>query len=191
MYLIQKCAPRSHRELLAWQQRMEASRREHLFTLAAAAKSHRVALITACRTSKLCHFVDCARPGGVRAHTRANGCHPARLYSVYARSVYCLMPFGDTPSRRAIFDALITGCIPVVYHRWSFHWPWHVPNRSAAALLVPTPAPWARTPRLDARVRDAIGGLLGWRTAGPMGPPEEIANKSQTLDNAFPPKNSK
>ena len=86
--------PRSHRELLAWQRRMQASRRDQLFTLAAAAKSHRAGLITACRSSQLCRFVDCARPGGVMAHTRANGCHPANLYQLYARSVYCLMPFG-------------------------------------------------------------------------------------------------
>ena len=58
------------------------------------------------------------------------------------------MPFGDSPSRRGIFDALVCGCIPILYHRHSMHYPWHVPNISLASLLVPAPSPWARPPSL-------------------------------------------
>ena len=33
----------------------------------------------------------------------------------YARSEFCLMPGGDTPTRQATFDALLVGCIPVFF----------------------------------------------------------------------------
>ena len=139
--------PRSRNELKAWQRALHVAPRDRLFTLAAAVKNHRVHLFDACKADPNCHFVDCAKgPAMHLRNGRSNGCHPQNLYSAYSRSVYCLMPQGDTPSRRAIFDALACGCIPIVYHRFSFHWPWHVPNRSLAALLIPTPAQWAKPP---------------------------------------------
>ena len=33
---------------------------------------------------------------------------------VYSHSVFCIQPHGDSPSRKAFFDALLYGCIPVV-----------------------------------------------------------------------------
>ena len=33
---------------------------------------------------------------------------------VYSHSVFCVQPHGDSPSRKAFFDALLYGCIPVV-----------------------------------------------------------------------------
>ena len=30
------------------------------------------------------------------------------------RSVFCLCPAGDTPSSARLFDAIVSGCIPVV-----------------------------------------------------------------------------
>lgn len=37
------------------------------------------------------------------------------LLAGYASSEFCLMPAGDTPTRQGIFDALLTGCIPVFF----------------------------------------------------------------------------
>lgn len=31
-----------------------------------------------------------------------------------ARSVFCLSPAGDTPSSARLFDAIVSGCIPVI-----------------------------------------------------------------------------
>lgn len=36
------------------------------------------------------------------------------IIEAYKRSVFCMMPQGDSPVRRGIFDALLAGCIPVV-----------------------------------------------------------------------------
>ena len=32
----------------------------------------------------------------------------------HGRSVFCLSPAGDTPSSARLFDAIVSGCIPVV-----------------------------------------------------------------------------
>ena len=32
------------------------------------------------------------------------------------RSVFCLQPPGDMPSRKSVFDAILSGCIPVLFH---------------------------------------------------------------------------
>jgi len=36
------------------------------------------------------------------------------IIEAYKRSVFCLMPQGDSPVRRGIFDAMLAGCIPVI-----------------------------------------------------------------------------
>ena len=36
------------------------------------------------------------------------------IITSYENSIFCLMPQGDTPTRRAIFDSLLAGCIPVI-----------------------------------------------------------------------------
>jgi hypothetical protein len=46
----------------------------------------------------------------------------------YILSRICLMPGGDFPTRKGFFDALLSGCVPVVFeesssiHQWWFHW---------------------------------------------------------------------
>jgi hypothetical protein len=49
------------------------------------------------------------------------------------------MPGGDFPARKAFFDALLSGCVPVLFHRWSAHeqwlWSWGGPAAAEAALL--------------------------------------------------------
>lgn len=37
------------------------------------------------------------------------------ILATYARSVFCLQPDGDTPTRQGWFDALLSGCIPVFF----------------------------------------------------------------------------
>lgn len=46
----------------------------------------------------------------------------------YYDASLCLMPGGDFPTRKAVLDALLTGCVPVVFQRataltqWTLHW---------------------------------------------------------------------
>lgn len=54
---------------------------------------------------------------------------------LYWDSVFCLMPSGDSATRKATIDALLLGCIPVVFHRtqlnqWLWHWGSWVANAS-------------------------------------------------------------
>lgn len=36
------------------------------------------------------------------------------VVSSVTRSIFCLSPAGDTPSSARLFDAIVSGCIPVI-----------------------------------------------------------------------------
>lgn len=36
------------------------------------------------------------------------------VVSLAIRSIFCLSPAGDTPSSARLFDAIVSGCIPVI-----------------------------------------------------------------------------
>mmetsp|Transcript_89 Transcript_89/g.177 ORF Transcript_89/g.177 Transcript_89/m.177 type:complete len:191 (-) Transcript_89:656-1228(-) len=131
---------RSAAQMRQWQSRILAAIRPALITLVTAASARgaerdgvdRATLVRACRQANgTCIAHDCT--------SQPHACKKPAVYAAYMRSVYCLMPPGDTPSRNAIFDALACGCIPIVYHRTSFSYPWHVPNASAVVLFAPPP----------------------------------------------------
>ena len=45
---------------------------------------------------------------------------------LYWDSTFCLQPGGDSISRKGMVDALLLGCIPVLFHEGQLHqWPWH------------------------------------------------------------------
>ena len=88
-----------------------------------------------CASSPACDIVDLAALGSgsedgtdpaavLRASSRANQV----ILAAYARSRFCLHPPGDACSRKGILDALLVGCIPVLFHecqRPSELLPWH------------------------------------------------------------------
>jgi hypothetical protein len=45
----------------------------------------------------------------------------------YSLATFCLMPGGDFPTRKGVLDALLAGCIPVVFQESTAttQWPWH------------------------------------------------------------------
>ena len=46
--------------------------------------------------------------------------------ALYWEATFCLQPGGDTISRKAIVDALLLGCIPVLFFKSTLtQWPWH------------------------------------------------------------------
>ena len=52
---------------------------------------------------------------------------PATTAQLYWEATFCLQPGGDTITRKAIVDALLLGCIPVLFHKgqaaqWGWHW---------------------------------------------------------------------
>eukprot|EP00908_Phaeocystis_cordata_P022455 Transcript_4872.p1 GENE.Transcript_4872~~Transcript_4872.p1 ORF type:complete len:470 (+),score=86.57 Transcript_4872:40-1449(+) len=49
-----------------------------------------------------------------------------RVTALYYQSVFCLQPVGDGVSRAAMIDAVLLGCIPVLFHPGQrMQWPWH------------------------------------------------------------------
>ena len=64
----------------------------------------------------------------------------AHYQAVYALSTFCLSPPGDTFTRRGFWDALLAGCIPVVFHDRSRNWPTFFENGDARAVSVIIPA---------------------------------------------------
>lgn len=56
----------------------------------------------------------------------------------YAECRLCLCPGGDFPTRKAVLDALLAGCIPVTFELEAAiqQWPWHWGNRSVAESSV-------------------------------------------------------
>ncbi|CEL93738.1 unnamed protein product [Vitrella brassicaformis CCMP3155] len=60
-----------------------------------------------------------------------------RVIEAYRSSVFCLNPPGDSPSRKAIADSILLGCIPVLFHPDQLQlWPWHISNMSQTAVYV-------------------------------------------------------
>ena len=49
-----------------------------------------------------------------------------RTALLYWDSTFCLQPGGDTITRKGIVDAMLLGCIPVLFHEGQrAQWPWH------------------------------------------------------------------
>ena len=61
------------------------------------------------------------------------------VVALYRRATFCLQPSGDSVTRKGILDAILLGCIPVIFHRsvtmqWAWHWGAWVQN---ASVLIP------------------------------------------------------
>jgi len=62
------------------------------------------------------------------------------LANTLLASTYCAQPMGDTPSRKGIIDAIIMGCVPVVYNNTQkYLWPAHISRQEFVALSVYAP----------------------------------------------------
>jgi len=81
---------------------------------------------------------------------RKKNCHWMRIFhsstdtrfvdfmTVYKRAIFCLCPPGDDPGRKAVFDAIVSGCIPVVFHESTIYnqYPWHFSEETALDISV-------------------------------------------------------
>lgn len=120
--------PHSDDDIVAWQLKITRATRKSLISFAGAARpdqSHNIRsmLIDQCtsRTSDKCQFLDC----------RAGGCdQPESIIELFLESEFCLQPPGDSPTRKSLFDSLISGCIPVLFDPFTayYQYPWHLPE---------------------------------------------------------------
>lgn len=107
-------------------------------------------IVEECQQSNNCNYIDVKRiqvqksngDGAVNEVQTQTGIITT-IMMAYAQSIFCLCPPGDDPSRRALIDMLISGCIPVLFTPVTLHngqYPWHIGETKAAQISVLIPA---------------------------------------------------
>ena len=88
-----------------------------------------------------------------RDFSSINVINGSSIHSIVNRSVFCLTPPGDLPTRKGLFDSLLLGCIPVTMHPLtaSAMYTWHWNESLWKSVLVELPNRQAvRDRRFDA-----------------------------------------
>ncbi|KAL6986229.1 hypothetical protein U1Q18_019597 [Sarracenia purpurea var. burkii] len=120
--------PRSDDDIVAWQLKIIRSNRKSLVSFAGAARpaapeNIRSVLIQQCAAadSEECRFLNCSSGGCDRAKT---------IIELFMESEFCLQPPGDSPTRKSVFDSIVSGCIPVLFDPFTayYQYPWHLPE---------------------------------------------------------------
>ncbi|KAK6928937.1 Exostosin, GT47 domain [Dillenia turbinata] len=132
--------PSSDNEILEWQNKVRAHKREYLFSFAGAPRpdlngSIRGDIIEQCRSSSSnCKLLECD------LSTTSNCQNPSFVMKLLQSSHFCLQPIGDSYTRRSTFDSILAGCIPVFFHLGSSYveYLWHLPsNYSKYSVFIP------------------------------------------------------
>ncbi|KAH0643220.1 hypothetical protein KY285_018335 [Solanum tuberosum] len=120
--------PQSDNDIIAWQDRIIKSNRKSLVSFAGAARPDapeniRSILINQCTSTKdqECRFLNC----------NSGSCNqPESIIELFMESEFCLQPPGDSPTRKSVFDSLISGCIPVIFDPFTayYQYSWHLPQ---------------------------------------------------------------
>lgn len=120
--------PQSASDITTWLHHIRSQNRSSLVTFVGKERpgttNVRGALVKQCRnatTNATCRFVECLQ----------NKCQvPAFVTQAFLTSHFCMQPVGDSPTRRSVFDSLIAGCIPVLFHPCTAYvqYPWHLPK---------------------------------------------------------------
>ncbi|KAG0630056.1 hypothetical protein M758_1G151300 [Ceratodon purpureus] len=126
--------PASDAALRSWQTAVRNVKRTRFITFAGSARSGalhnmtgtvRGELFTQCAESPKCKHLLCTQ--------ELCADNVQTLYKLYSESVFCLQPAGDSPTRKGIFDTLLSGCIPVVFARNQTveQYLWHLPGNGS------------------------------------------------------------
>ncbi|KAL0393531.1 UNVERIFIED_CONTAM: Xyloglucan-specific galacturonosyltransferase 1 [Sesamum latifolium] len=118
--------PQTDDDIVTWQLKVIKSKRRSLVSFAGAARpgssdSIRTVLIEQClSTSNNCKFLNC---------TSGQCDQPESIVELFLESEFCLQPPGDSPTRKSVFDSLVSGCIPVLFDPFTayYQYPWHFP----------------------------------------------------------------
>ena len=133
---------------------------------------YRKTLKAACNVSKACNvfYLD-------RTHfSLKNAKTLLSLRRVYEEATFCFMPRGDDTTRRAFFDSLQVGCIPIMFEDTFLdaQYTWHIPAPHEISVYFPTP-------RTVANVIEYIRILSGWSTERIVGMQVRIRDMKQSL----------
>ncbi|KAJ1429678.1 exostosin family-domain-containing protein [Ochromonadaceae sp. CCMP2298] len=112
----------------------------------------RLALQQQCAKSDACH-------SSVYAH---DGLSPGEISR---RSVFCLQPAGDMPTRKGVFDSVLSGCIPVFFHPLTarYMYEWHLGQSGWEDISVSFDTP-AENDAILSHSLDVVQRLLELRT---------------------------
>ncbi|CAL5442501.1 unnamed protein product [Camellia sinensis] len=118
--------PQSDNDVVDWQLKIIRSNRKNLVSFAGAARpgapdNIRSMLIKQCTNSVECQLLNCS----------SGGCdEPESIIELFMESEFCLQPPGDSPTRKSVFDSLVSGCIPVLFDPFTayYQYPWHLPQ---------------------------------------------------------------
>lgn len=120
--------PHSDHDIVALQLKLIRSDRKTLVSFAGAARpgapeNIRSKLIEQCNSvdTQKCRVLDCS----------SGGCdQPKTVIDLFMESEFCLQPPGDSPTRKSVFDSIISGCIPVLFDPFTayYQYPWHLPE---------------------------------------------------------------
>ncbi|KAH0705439.1 hypothetical protein KY290_010133 [Solanum tuberosum] len=118
--------PQSDNDITKWQLKLLNESRKSLISFAGAARpdapeSIRSILINQCTSTSECKFMNCS----------SGSCdQPESIIELFIESEFCLQPPGDSPTRKSVFDSLISGCIPVIFDPFTayYQYPWHLPE---------------------------------------------------------------
>ncbi|KAH7297069.1 hypothetical protein KP509_26G051700 [Ceratopteris richardii] len=129
--------PSQDSDIEHWQNRVRMVERPYLFSFAGAPRpelstSIRGQILDQCKSSKFCNLLECDR-GESKCHV------PTVVMKLFQESDFCLQPQGDSYTRRSIFDSMIAGCIPVLFHNHSAYtqYVWHLPeNYSSYSVFI-------------------------------------------------------
>ncbi|XP_008784723.3 xyloglucan galactosyltransferase KATAMARI1 homolog [Phoenix dactylifera] len=130
--------PSKASQVLAWQDRMRKVERPWLFSFAGArrrgqATAIRDRVMDQCRRSRRCNLLEC-RLGATECRSTSS------VMRAFRSSAFCLQPPGDTFTRRSMFDAMLAGCVPVLFHPGSAYvqYLWHLPgNHTRYSVFIP------------------------------------------------------
>ena len=103
----------------------------------------RRAMVAQCQKSQYCEWLQLK-------HT-SKDTSISDFLSVYKRSIFCLSPPGDDPGRKAVFDAIISGCIPVIFEPATLfnQYPWHFSEEDALDIAISIPGAKVRSNELQ------------------------------------------
>lgn len=125
--------PKSASDIRRWLTHVESQDRKNLASFVGKDRhldpnNVRGALIDQCRNASAhndCFFLECERDKCLL---------PAYVTRVFLTSHFCMQPPGDSPTRRSVFDSLVAGCIPVLFHPCTAYlqYPWHLPSNTSS-----------------------------------------------------------
>jgi len=93
----------------------------------------RQTLFSQCKTEDRCIWHE-------TAHACNGVVNATNTMLLFRRAQYCPAPAGDSITRKSIFDALVAGCVPVIFSRATIsQYSWHVSDKDIEDISVYIP----------------------------------------------------